>query len=65
MTKVKFEKMSDGCSGERFPNRCPHEGKFDSYSMACKECADDAIKALNEAFDDHVGAAARNLKKDI
>ena len=40
------EKSGDGCCGFKYPEECPHDGIFDSLNMVCKECADDAAKAM-------------------
>lgn len=59
------ESTDEGCSGYKYPDKCPHDGNFDPYSSVCAECADNAMKATNEAFDDHVEAVVRDLRKDI
>lgn len=38
----------DGCPGWKSPDECPHDGRLDPDSKACKECEEDALKALRE-----------------
>ena len=46
------EAKFDGCSGWKSPDECPHNGVFDPTSSACKECAEDVMKAYDEALID-------------
>ena len=36
------------CSGWKWPEKCPNNGKFNPKSLACRECKEDALTALKE-----------------
>lgn len=38
----------DGCSGWKYPKECPHEGIYQEDSKDCKNCCEDAMKAMEE-----------------
>ena len=50
---VVQECITDGCSGWRSPEECPHEGKFHADSDACKDCCEDAMAAYREAMEEN------------
>jgi len=35
------------CSGYKSIDNCHNKGKYDSKSISCKECTEDAIKAMD------------------
>ena len=41
-----YEAEIDGCPGWKYPDGCPPKGKFDSSNQACRECEEDALKAM-------------------
>jgi len=38
------------CSGFKFRSECPHKGEYQDDSSSCKECEDDAIKAIEDTY---------------
>ena len=47
-----METSSIYCSGFRFPEDCSNNGVYIEDSKECQECNADAMKALNEAFEE-------------
>ena len=49
---IEFQEAeSDGCIGWKFPEECPHDGKFVPGSPDCKECEQDMLDAYAEVVE--------------
>lgn len=46
------ESNLDGCCGFKYPNECPHDGKFILKNKACEEREQDMIDAMSMSVSD-------------